>query len=265
MGLIRLDKFLADAGIGTRSQVKVILKKGQVTLNGSVVKKGDEKIDTARDVVCYLGDTVGYEEFRYFMLHKPAGVVTATEDKIDMTVMDLLKGENLKDLFPVGRLDKDTEGLLLITNDGPLSHRLLSPKHHVEKTYYLLADGIVTDEDAKKLEEGVDIGDEKLTLPAKVNIIKTENAKAFAVLDPDSLDQQKFDGNDEKIVTEMTLTICEGRFHQVKRMLEAVGKPVLYLKRLSMGSLELDENLEKGAYRRLTEDEISGLKLGKLN
>lgn len=237
MGLIRLDKFLADAGIGTRSEVKVILKKGQVSLNGKPVKKGDEKIDTDKDEVFYQGQRVGYEEFRYFMLHKPGGVITATEDKADQTVMDLLKGENLKDMFPVGRLDKDTEGLLLITNDGALSHHLLSPKHHVDKTYYLIADGLVTDEDIKVLEGGVDIGDDKPTLPAKAEIVSASDGQ-----------------------TAMKLTINEGRFHQVKRMLAAVGKPVVYLKRLSMGSLVLDENLQKGEYRRLTEEEIKALK-----
>ena len=176
---------------------------------------------------------VSYQKFYYYMLNKPAGVVSATTDQHDKTVLDLLKDAYGKDLFPVGRLDKDTEGLLLITNDGELSHNLLSPKKHVDKTYLVKTKEMVTLDMASALEQGVDIGEEKLTLPAKVKILKEK---------------------------EIELSITEGKFHQVKRMLKAVGNEVIYLKRLSMGSLLLDESLKCGEYRSLTDAEILELK-----
>ena len=215
---IRLDKYLADMGCGTRSQVKRGITKGGAEVNGVKVTRPEEKIDTERDTVLFNGMTVGYAEFEYYMLNKPAGVVSATEDRRERTVLDLIGEKRRKDLFPVGRLDKDTEGLLLITNDGELAHRLLSPKKHVDKTYYARVAGRITEEHKKIFAAGVDIGDEKPALP-----------------------------------------IHEGRFHQVKRMFHAVGGEVLYLKRTSMGSLRLDECLEPGQYRRLTEDEIRAL------
>ena len=169
------------------------------------------------------------------MLHKPSGVVSATKDKKEKTVLDLIEGQKRKDLFPVGRLDKDTEGLLLITNDGTLAHRLLAPGKHVDKVYYAKIDGKVTKEDVIRFSEGVDIGDEDLTLPAKLEILTSAEE------------------------SQILLTIQEGRFHQVKRMFESVGKKVTYLKRMSMGSLILDENLKKGEYRPLTKEEIEKL------
>ena len=195
----------------------------------------EEKIDTERDTVLFNGMTVGYAEFEYYMLNKPAGVVSATEDRRERTVLDLIGEKRRKDLFPVGRLDKDTEGLLLITNDGELAHRLLSPKKHVDKTYYARVAGRITEEHKKIFAAGVDIGDEKPALPAELRILSSEE------------------------ISEVELTIHEGRFHQVKRMFHAVGGEVLYLKRTSMGSLRLDECLEPGQYRRLTEDEIRAL------
>ena len=231
--MIRLDKFLCEMEIGTRSQVKDIVKKGMVSVDGEVIKKADYKFDETAAKVCVNGKELSYQKFYYYMLNKPQGVVSATTDNHDKTVLDLLKDAPGKDLFPVGRLDKDTEGLLLITNDGELSHNLLSPKKHVDKTYLIETKELVTEEMILKLEQGVDIGEEKLTLPAKVSQLE-----------------------DKKI----ELTITEGKFHQVKRMLKAVENEVVYLKRLSMGSLKLDKKLPLGEYRSLTEGEILGLK-----
>lgn len=236
---MRLDKYLADCGIGTRSEVKVYLKKGMITLNGEKVVKGDIKVIEKSDVVCFQGEEVSYQENRYYMLHKPAGVVSAVTDNLHRTVIDLLDVPNKQKLFPVGRLDIDTEGLLLLTDDGPLSHELLSPKKHVDKTYYAVISGLVTEEDVVKFREGLSIGEKKDTLPAELVILKPGN------------------------ISEITVTIHEGKFHQVKRMFEAVGKEVTYLKRLSMGSLAVDEALAPGEYRELTEQEISELKENK--
>ncbi len=188
--MIRLDKLLADAGTGTRSQVKEYIRRGQVMVNGAVCKKPEQKV-AEEDLVCLNGQMVGYARFRYYMLHKPQGVVTATEDSRDRTVLDLLTGINTAHISPVGRLDKDTEGLLLLTNDGELAHRLLSPKRHVDKCYLVRTEKPLSETDLRALETGVDIGDEKSTLPAK------------ACLSPDG---------------ELLLTIREGRYHQVKRM-----------------------------------------------
>ena len=229
---MRLDKYLCDMGIGTRSQVKDVIKKKKVTVDGIIIVDPGYQVNDSNSVICD-GKKLMYEEFRYYMLNKPAGVITATEDR-EETVMDLLKDENRKGLFPVGRLDKDTEGLLLITNDGDLSHRLLSPKKHVDKCYYVeLVEKI--DKDAiADLKEGVDIGDDELTLPAKVEAISP---------------------------TSIYLTITEGRYHQVKRMMKAVGNEVKYLKRVSFGPLELDKSLKLGEYRRLDDYEVMMLKI----
>jgi 16S rRNA pseudouridine516 synthase len=234
---MRLDKFLCDMQLGTRSQVKDIIKKGNITVNGEIVKTADFKINENADDILYMGKSVKYQRYFYYMLHKPAGVVTATYDKNDKTVMDLLVGADGKDLSPVGRLDKDTEGLLLITNNGELNHNLLSPKKHVAKTYYVECDGAIDEDKIEALEKGVDIGDSKLTLPAKVSILESADNRY-----------------------KMELTITEGRFHQVKRMVAAVGGEVTYLKRISFGTLILDGDLEKGKYRPLTPQEIDDLK-----
>lgn len=233
---IRLDKFLAEMGLGTRTEVKKILKTKQITVNGAVVLKPETKIDEKKDVVCCKGQQICYQAYEYYLFHKPAGCVTATEDALHKTVMDYLTNTARSDLFPVGRLDIDTEGLLLITNDGALAHELLSPAKHVEKTYYATIEGKVTEEDVNLFEKGVDIGEEKLTKPGKLKILKSD------------------------AVSEIELTITEGKFHQVKRMFEAVGKKVIYLKRISMGSLILPEDLPAGEYRALTEEEVNLLK-----
>lgn len=234
--MMRLDKYLCETGFGTRSQVKDLLKKGQVMVNGEVVKKPELKINETTDQIICQGKKASYQKNIYLMLHKPAGVVSATEDNREKTVLDLVRPEDRKNgLFPVGRLDKDTEGLLLLTDDGELAHRLLSPKKHVDKTYYAKIDGQVTEEHVKQFREGLDIGDEKKTLPAVLTILLSGP------------------------VSEIEVTIHEGRFHQIKRMFEAVGCKVTYLKRLSMGSLVLDETLPPEEYRPLTEAELEGL------
>lgn len=230
---MRLDKFLCDTAGLTRTEAKNAVKKGQIAVNGQVQKAADFKVKENTDTVTFQGKPLSYAAFHYYILHKPAGVITATEDKKESTVMDILREEKVKNLFPVGRLDKDTEGLLLITDDGELAHNLLSPKKHVDKEYLVKVRDSISEEDCRKLSEGVDIGDEKPTAPAKVERVAEK---------------------------EILLTIREGRFHQVKRMLQAVGNEVLYLKRLSMGSLRLPEDLEKGAYRPLSEEEIYKIK-----
>ena len=236
--MMRLDKYLAEMGVGTRQEVKKQIRQGKAAVNGTVVKAADTKIDETCDEVTICGRKISYVSYEYYMLNKPAGVVSATEDRRDTTVIDLIKEKKRKDLFPVGRLDKDTEGLLLITNDGDLAHRLLAPKKHVDKVYYAKIDGMVTEEDVKRFAEGIDIGaeEEEMTRPAKLDIMKSAEE------------------------SEIRLTIHEGKFHQVKRMFLAVGKEVTYLKRERMGTLCLDENLKPGEYRLLTEEEIENVR-----
>ncbi len=233
---LRLDKYLADMGAGTRSELKDYIRKGKVTVNGKVCNKPEQKVSIHSDYICLDSNRINYAQYVYYMLYKPMGVVSATVDNVSRTVLDLIKDRQGKELFPVGRLDKDTEGLLLITNDGDLAHQLLSPKKHVDKTYYARVRGKVTEEDTRAFEEGVDIGDDKPTLPAKLKILVSQDE------------------------SEIELTIQEGRFHQVKRMFEAVGKDVIYLKRLTMGNLILDANLAPGDYRELKIDELIKLK-----
>lgn len=234
--LIRLDKFLADAKVGSRSEVKGYIKKGRIRINAEVAKKAEEKIDTEKDVVYFDDTKVCGKGFVYYMLNKPKGVVSATNDNLNQTVIDLIPEKYQEELFPVGRLDKDTEGLLIVTNDGVLAHNLLSPKKHVSKTYYALIKGFVTEEDVAMFQEGLDIGEKKPTMPADLHILKSQE------------------------ISEIEVTICEGKFHQVKRMFQAVSKEVIYLKRISMGKLELDKRLQPGEYRYLTEEEIGLLK-----
>lgn len=233
---MRLDRFLSECGKGTRSEVKTYIKKGNVTINGSVVKDNSTKVDVEEDRVCLFGSECIYEKFLYFMLNKPQGCVSATRDGLSTTVLEYLEGEKTKGLFPVGRLDKDTEGFLLITNDGALGHDLLSPKKHVDKTYIAQVDKSLSEEDMRAFEAGVDIGDDDLTLPAS---IEDMGSMAYKVV------------------------IHEGRYHQIKRMFEAFGSHVTALKRVSMGDVRLDEKLAPGEYRRLTEEEISLLQRKK--
>lgn len=228
---LRLDKYLADMGRGTRSEVKRAVQKGMVQVNGRSVCRPEEKVDTDSDQIVYQGSPVSYVEREYYMLNKPAGILSASEDSRELCVVDLIHSRQRRDLFPVGRLDRDTEGLLLITNDGVLAHRLLSPKKHVDKVYFARIRGRVTQEDAEKFRAGVDIGEEKLTLPAELCILRAGEE------------------------SEIELTVREGKFHQVKRMFQAVGKEVLYLKRLRMGTLVLDDTLKPGEYRPLKKTE----------
>ena len=240
---MRLDKYLGDHNLGTRKQIKEYLKNGRCTVNGVVAVKPDVHINELSDEIAFDGKVLSYARFHYFMLYKPAGVVSATNDKRNVTVLDLLKEENVKNLSPCGRLDIDTEGLLLITDDGVMIHNLLSPKKHVDKIYEVHIAHELSEEDIKRLTDGVDIGDKnddgsvKPTLPAVVT-------------------QKERDSDGNPVIE---LTIHEGRFHQVKRMLEAVGNEVLFLKRLSMGPLFLDEKLAPGEYRTLTDEEIKKL------
>lgn len=229
---MRLDKFLCDNNIGTRSQVKEYIKKGQVTVNGKPARKPETKVDEASDTVTFQGREVHYRKYAYYMLNKPDGVVSATNDNTAPTVVSLLAVPEQRDLFPVGRLDKDTTGLLLLTNDGALAHDLLSPKKHVDKTYLVKPEKHLSEEDIHRLESGLDIGDAKPTAPAKAEL--TENG-------------------------ELLLTIHEGRFHQVKRMLQALDNQVLALERVRFGPLSLDPSLPRGKYRALTEEEIKAL------
>lgn len=236
MSLIRLDKYLADMQVGTRSEVKKLIRAGKVQVDGRVCKNVDEKFDPEQTDVMVDHELVTYAAFEYFMLNKPKGCVSATEDNRYPTVLDYITDHKRKDLFPVGRLDLDTEGLLLITNDGMLAHELLSPSKHIPKTYEAKVDGIVTAADVERFAEGMDIGEKKPTKPAELVILKAN------------------------VISHVQITICEGKFHQIKRMFEAVGKPVLELKRISMGALALDEQLEPGEYRVLTEEEINYLR-----
>lgn len=237
MSLMRLDKFLALSGLGTRSEVKKLLKAGEVTVGEEVVKKPEWKLDPQKDAVACHGRPVSYQPFVGLMLYKPAGCVTATSDRAQKTVMDYIAHERKAELFPVGRLDIDTEGLLFLMNDGELAHRMLSPRHHVEKTYFVRTQGAVTPEDAAAFAEGLDIGEKKKTLPAGLRILSSGE------------------------ISEAEVTLCEGKFHQVKRMFAARGKQVVYLKRISMAGITLDEKLGPGMWRELTNEETERLRL----
>ena len=236
--MMRLDKYLAEMGVGTRQEVKKQIRQGKVTVNGTVVKAADTKIDETCDEVTIGGRNISYVSYEYYMLNKPGGVVSATEDRRDTTVIDLIKDKKRKDLFPVGRLDKDTEGFLIVTNDGAFSHRLMSPRHHVDKTYYFEAEGLLAEDAKKQVLFGIDIGDEKPTLPAQLTVLKADQGK------------QTICG---------TIILQEGRYHQVKRMLLKLGVKVTYLKRTAIGSVLLDPSLAKGTYRALTKEEMKQL------
>lgn len=237
---MRLDKLLAHTGFGTRKTVKLLIKKNQVKVNGRLEKDGKLQIDPDNDEITVSGEKVSFHPFIYLMLHKPGGVISATSDHQQKTVIDLLGAEDrLLNPFPVGRLDKDTEGLLLLTNDGNLAHNLLSPKKHVTKRYLAVISGIISEDDIQSFKMGISLNDGVVCRPADLAIL--------------SLNEQ-----DKRSTVQVS--IREGRFHQVKRMFKAVGKQVLYLKRLSMGPLKLDPSLPKGHCRPLTEEELELLK-----
>lgn len=234
----RLDKILSNLGYGTRKEIKTLVKDGMVEVDHSIVKDSGIKIDPNISEIKVSGELVTYRKYIYLMMNKPAGVVSATFDKYDETVIDLLEPEyQVFNPFPVGRLDKDTVGLLLITNDGNLNHRLISPKNHVDKVYYAEIDKKVTDEDVKAFEKGITLDDGYKCMPGELEILHSDES-----------------------CSKVKVTIYEGKFHQVKRMFEGLGKRVIYLKRIKFGALILDTNLEEGSYRELTKKELESLK-----
>ena len=279
---MRLDKFLADMGVGSRSDLKKAIRKSLVTVNGAVEKDPGAQV-SAEDHICFDGAEIRYAEQQYYMLHKPAGVLSASEDRRQTTVVDLINlNDELvrKDLFPVGRLDKDTEGLLIITNDGPLAHQLLVPKHHIDKTYYAIVTGTITEDDQRAFTRGIRY-DEKLTaLPATLRVLSTGKTVAdlrrelgFTTTSERLLRtrlagpafigaEEPADITEDSLVSEVEITIQEGKFHQIKKMVKALpgGKEILYLRRISMGALRLDPKLAPGEFRKLSEDEIKILK-----
>lgn len=315
---MRLDKFLADMGVGSRSDLKKAIRKSLVTVNGAVEKDPGAQV-SAEDHICFDGAEIRYAEQQYYMLHKPAGVLSASEDRRQTTVVDLINlNDELvrKDLFPVGRLDKDTEGLLIITNDGRLAHQLLVPKHHIDKTYYAIVTGTITEDDQRAFTRGIRY-DEKLTaLPATLRVLSTgktvadlrrelgfpESVSAFVpsdevnavdgqpaftrsdasrmlaemrITDPTARllrtrlagpafigAEEPADITEDSLVSEVEITIQEGKFHQIKKMVKALpgGKEILYLRRITMGALRLDPKLAPGEFRKLSEAEIKILK-----
>ncbi|WP_291571641.1 pseudouridine synthase [Clostridium sp. UBA4548] len=234
----RLDKILANLGYGSRKEVKALCRKGEVVVDGTPVKDSAEKVDPVNSTIEVKGEKINYRKFIYLMMNKPSGVVSATFDNYDETVIDLLDPEyQVFEPFPIGRLDKDTVGLLLITNDGELNHKLIAPKNHVDKVYYAEINKPIDESDIVKFANGITLDDGYLCMPAKLEVINSNE-----------------DGS------EVHVTIQEGKFHQVKRMFEAVDKSVVYLRRISFGPLKLDETVEEGNFRELTEEEIELLK-----
>ena len=235
---LRLDRYISECGVLSRKQAVPAIKAGRVSVNGEVIDTPGFKINEA-DEVTLDGNRLNYSKYAYYMLNKPQGCVSAVKDKLSDTVIAYLKGVRTEGLFPIGRLDKDTEGLLLITNDGQLCHDLISPRKHVEKTYYVVADREIPAGAFEDFEKGVDIGDDKLCLPARLERTdNTDGPEGFAYM----------------------LTLTEGRFHQVKRMFYAYESKVTYLKRICVGGVKLDEELAPGDFRRLTDEELSMLK-----
>lgn len=232
----RLDKVLSNLGYGSRKEIKSLCKKGVVKIDDKIIKDSSYKFNPFKSKIELEGEEIFYREYIYLMMNKPQGVISATYDNISETVIDIIDEKyKVFEPFPVGRLDKDTEGLLLISNDGKLSHKLLSPKKGIKKTYYAEVKGVVTDDDKERFLEGVYIEEDYKTLPAELEIIESAP------------------------ISKIKLTIVEGKFHQVKRMFEAVDKNVTYLKRVSMGTLKLDNELSLGEYRELTEEELNDL------
>lgn len=231
--VVRVDKIMSELGFGSRSEIKKYAKAGKIRINDKVIKKADEKIDSERDKLYLEGRQVVVEEFETYVLYKPAGYVCATKDNVHKTVMELIDSDR-KNIVPVGRLDLDTEGLLILTNDGALNHRLVSPASHVDKIYYAKFEGTLADDAIECTAKGLDIGEDEVSKPAKLEILSSDEVK---------------------------LTIHEGKFHQVKRMIKALGGEVIYLKRIAFGGLNLDDlNLKKGESRKLSKEEMEKLK-----
>ncbi len=277
---MRLDKFLSDMGVGSRSEVKKNIRWGKVLVAGKAVRDPGFQVETG-DEILYKKQPVRYEAMQYYMLHKPNGVISASEDKKQTTVVDLIRdqaGNVRKDLFPVGRLDKDTEGLLIITNDGALAHQLLAPKHHIDKVYYAQVSGEITEADQKAFEEGIVFDEERKAMPAGLRILKTGLPMTPALRDRfldvvlpirgRDIAEEAAQEEARRSLTipdsysEVEITIQEGKFHQAKKMVQALGngKRVLYLRRISMGEITLDPALAPGEYRLLTEEELAKLK-----
>lgn len=229
---MRLDKFLANSGIGSRKEVKELIKQGLVFVNDERIKNSDKNIDEIKDIIKIRDKCIEYRKYVYIMLNKPQNVISATEDNKHKTVIDLIKGYDTYNIFPVGRLDIDTEGLLLLTNDGKLSHNLLSPKKHVEKEYFVKLKENINDIDINKVENNIELEDGYICKKAKIKRLSKN---------------------------ELNISITEGKFHQVKRMFKAVGNEVIFLKRVRMANILLDKNLKSGEYRELTENELKGL------
>ncbi|HLQ39469.1 MAG TPA: pseudouridine synthase [Tetragenococcus sp.] len=240
---MRLDKFLADMGLGSRKEVRQFIRQKRVVVNGTVVTVDKFQVKEKKDEVLFDKKAIIYQKYFYYMLNKPAGVITATMDNYEKTVLDLFTAEDFRrDLFPVGRLDKDTEGLLLITNDGKLSHRLLSPRYHVEKEYWAKVTGVMNEKDSQLVAAGLKIDQGEICQPAQLTIEKIDSEKQTSVI---------------------RLVLHEGKFHQVKRMIHALGKEVTYLKRVRMADLKIDPELSLGNYREMTEKEVTLLLLNK--
>nr|WP_312291208.1 pseudouridine synthase [Clostridium chromiireducens] len=256
---MRLDKFLAESSIGNRKMVRNYIKDGMVKVNGDVINEPAVEVNKDYDVIEYIDKVVCYTGKVYYMFHKPAGYITARTDEVNRTVFDFFNGINMDGVFHVGRLDKDTEGLLLLTNDGEFEHQLMFPEKHVEKTYFFWAFGSLNEEEKKRLEQGIDIGqgsNEVFTKPAKIQVKRfgmyNELKGEMPIKNLYNIDSKKY----EQPVVSGYLTISEGRKHQVKRMLKAVGCYIVYLKRISIGGLVLDESLERGQHRPLTKAEV---------
>lgn len=239
---MRLDRYLANMGCGSRSEVKRLIRSGHVTVNEQAIQDESFQINPGCDLVVSWGSEVTYREYIYLMLNKPAGVISATEDSRERTVLDLIDRKYLnKGIFPVGRLDKDTEGLLILTNNGELGHILLAPKKKVPKYYYAKVSGKINSQDLESFQNGIVLDDGYRTMPAKLELLRSGNQ------------------------SEVMVMIQEGKYHQVKRMFQALGKEVLYLKRVAMGDLRLDPNLKEGDYRELTEEEVRILSKSELS
>ncbi|WP_445001528.1 pseudouridine synthase [Exiguobacterium alkaliphilum] len=234
---MRIDKLLANMGYGSRKDVKLLLKQGAVQVDGQPVKDAKRHVKPETEVVTVFGEAVDYKPFVYLMMNKPEGVVSATEDQVETTVLELIDPSYAHyELFPVGRLDKDTTGLLLLTNDGAFNHALMSPRKHVDKVYVAEIDGEMTVDDVRRFAEGVELEDGYTTKPARLEVISRNGRRSM-----------------------IRLTLSEGKYHQVKRMVAAVGKHVERLERIQIGTLELDPTLERGAYRELTQEEYDTL------
>lgn len=257
---MRLDKYLAYASLGMRKEVQQKIRQGAVTVNGIIVTVPETEICENEDCICYEGTVIPAVEKQYYMFHKPEGCITARTDEVKTTVLDYFKDVDTKALFPVGRLDKDTEGILFLTNDGTFDHWLMNPNHHVEKRYFFWALGSLDEANQEKLRNGISIGEnEKITKPATLELVKSglyQDLKT-EIYSP-IINQLNMHPTEQPVVAGY-LTISEGRKHQVKRMLKAAGCYIIYLKRVSIGAVSLDPSLEKGTYRRLTQEEVDSL------